>query len=385
MKTRRDWILKDGYAKPAGRHRFPERYFICGTLMSTVSDKSMVETFPQAPRRGHWDDVAQSLFGIVGLALITFAAVRLRLQPGTISLLYLIVVVFVSLRARFVSSIVVSLIAVFLLNLFFLPLFSSLGEKNPLDVVATVVFLITAWVITAMVARVRRLTEAHLTLRFEERLAERTRIARELHDTLLQSFQGLMLHFQAVNDQLPAGKAKDALEKALERADQAIVEGRNAIQNLRSSTAVTNELGQALTALGEEFGGTRNSKSGSPILRVSMEGTPRELHPILRDDIYRIAREALRNAFLHAQASKIEADITYSERLLRLRIRDDGKGIDPKLLDAGRDGHWGLAGMRERAQQIGAQLDIWSKVGAGTEVELRIPGSVAYGTEGSRR
>jgi signal transduction histidine kinase len=194
-----------------------------------------------------------------------------------------------------------------------------------------------------------------------------------------------MLHFQAVNDLLPAGKAKEALEKALDRADQAIVEGRDAIQNLRSSTTVANELGQAMASLGEEFGGARDGKGGSPTLRVSMEGTPRELHPILRDDIYRIAREALRNAFLHAQASKIEADITYDARLLRLRIRDDGKGIDPKLLAAGRDGHWGLAGMRERAEQIGAKLDIWSEVGAGTEVELCVPGSVAYGAEGSRR
>jgi signal transduction histidine kinase len=262
---------------------------------------------------------------------------------------------------------------------------SPAGTKNPLAIVATAAFLITAWVITAMVARVRKLTEAQLRLRFEERLAERTRIARELHDTLLQSFQGLMLHFQAVNDLLPAGKAKEALEKALDRADQAIVEGRDAIQNLRSSTTVANELGQAMASLGEEFGGARDGKGGSPTLRVSMEGTPRELHPILRDDIYRIAREALRNAFLHAQASKIEADITYDARLLRLRIRDDGKGIDPKLLAAGRDGHWGLAGMRERAEQIGAKLDIWSEVGAGTEVELCVPGSVAYGAEGSRR
>jgi len=318
----------------------------------------------------------QFLFGIIGLALITFAAVRFHLQPGTISLLYLIVVVFVSLRAGFVSSVAVSLIAVFCLNFYFLPLFSSSGTKNPLAIVATVAFLITAWVITGMVARVRKLTEAQLTLRFEERLAERTRIARELHDTLLQSFQGLMLHFQAVNDLLPPGKAKEALEKVLDRADQAIIEGRDAIQNLRSSTTVTNELAQAMTALGEELTAGR----GSATFLVSIEGTPRDLHPILRDDIYRIAREALRNAFHHAQASKIEAEIAYGERLLRLRIRDNGKGIDPKLLEAGRDGHWGLPGMRERAQQIGAQLEMWSEVGAGTEVELSIPGSVAYGT-----
>jgi signal transduction histidine kinase len=334
-----------------------------------------------------WNSIGKSatqfLLGLIGLALITFLAALLHLQPGAISLLYLIVVVFVSLRAGFVSSIAVSLVAIICLHYYFLPLFSSSGTKNPLAIVAATAFLITAWVITAMVARVRKLTEAQLSLRFEERLAERTRIARELHDTLLQSFQGLMLHFQTVNDLLPAGKAKDALEKALDRADQAIVEGREAIQNLRSSTTVTNELGEAMAALAEEFGGSRDGKMGSPTVRVSVEGGPRELHPILRDDVYRIAREALQNAFRHAQATKIEAEITYGERILRVRIRDDGKGIDPRLLDAGRDGHWGLPGMRERAGQIGARLDIWSEVGAGTEVELSVPGTVAYGTEGS--
>jgi nitrate/nitrite-specific signal transduction histidine kinase len=292
--------------------------------------------------RMFWDRIGKSvthfLLGIVGLALITFAAVLLHLQPGAISLLYLIVVVFVSLRAGFVSSVAVSVVAVVCLHYYFLPLFSV-----------------------------------------------RTRIARELHDTLLQSFQGLMLHFQAVNDQLPPGKAKEALERALDRADHAIVEGRDAIQNLRSSTTVTNELGQAMAAIGEEFGGARDGKNGSPTLRVSIEGTPRELHPILRDDIYRIAREALRNAFLHSQAAKIEADITYGASLLRLRIRDDGTGIDPKLLKAGRDGHWGLRGMRERAEQIGGRLEIWSEGGAGTEVDLSVPGSIAYGAERGTR
>ena len=329
-----------------------------------------------------WNSIGKAaahfLFGVLGLALISFAAFRLNLQPGAASLLYLIVVVFVSLRAGFISSIAVSLIAIVCLNYLFIPRFSS-AAKTPLDIVATLAFLTTAWVITGTVARVRRLTEAQITLRFEERLAERARIARELHDTLLQSFQALMLHFQAVDDQLPPGKAKEAFEKALDRADQAIVEGRDAIQNIRSSTTVTNELVYAMTALGEELAGPRNHDGGSPAFLVSIEGTPRELHPILRDDIYRIAREALRNAFSHAQAKKIEAEITYGERLLRLRIRDDGRGIDPKLLKTGRDGHWGLPGMRERAQQIGAQLDIWSEVGAGTEMDLRIPGSIAYG------
>ncbi|MGA3306936.1 MAG: two-component regulator propeller domain-containing protein, partial [Stellaceae bacterium] len=186
-------------------------------------------------------------------------------------------------------------------------------------------------------------------MRMEARVDERTRIARELHDTLLQSFQALMIHFQAVDNLLPPGKGKEALEKVLDRADQALVEGRSAIQNIRSSTTVTNELSHAVTALGEELAGSHNGEDGPATFRVSVEGTPRDLRPILRDDIYRIAREALQNAFRHAQASQIEAEITYGDSLLRLRVRDDGKGIDPKHLQAGRDGHWGLPGMRERA------------------------------------
>src|ERR1700693_102544 len=224
----------------------------------------------------------QFVSGIVGLALITLAARLLHLQPGAISLLYLIVIVFVSLRAGFVSSGAGALVAVFCLNCYFLPLFSSAGTKNPLAIVSTLAFLITAWVITGMVARVGKLTEAQLTLRFEERLSERTRIARELHDTLLQSFQALMFPFQAENDQLPPGKAKDALERVLDQADQAIIEGRDAIQNLRSSTTVTNDLAQAMTALGDELAGAHDGDKGGPTFRVSIEGRARDLHPILR-------------------------------------------------------------------------------------------------------
>lgn len=315
--------------------------------------------------------------GVAGLLLITFAAVRLGLQPGAVSLLYLIVVVFVSLRAGFLPSVAISVGAAFLLQYYFVPLFSPAGSKNPLAIVASVAFLVTAWVITAMVARVRKLTEAQLTLRFEERLAERTRIARELHDTLLQSFQALMLHFQSVTDMLPPGEAKEALDAALDHADRAILEGRNAIQNLRSSTSTTNELAQAIARLGEEFGKPAWDGHAAQLC-VSVEGKARELHPILRDDVYRIAREALRNAFQHSHASKIEAEITYSERALRIRIRDNGVGIDPQVLAKGRDGHWGLQGMRERAQQLGGQFEIWSEQGAGTELDLSIPGSVAY-------
>jgi signal transduction histidine kinase len=179
---------------------------------------------------------------------------------------------------------------------------------------------------------------------------------------------------------LPPGDAKKALDEALDHADQAILEGRNAIQNLRASTAPTNELAQAIATFGEEFGKPAPEGHAAE-LRVSVEGKARELNPIVRDDVCRIAREALRNAFQHSHGSKIEAEITYSERFLRVRIRDNGAGIDPKVLTAGRDGHWGLQGMRERAQQIGGQMEIWSQQGAGTEVDLSIPSSAAYSVE----
>jgi signal transduction histidine kinase/ligand-binding sensor domain-containing protein len=228
------------------------------------------------------------------------------------------------------------------------------------------------------VAQVARGMAHDFNLRLDERVHERTRIARELHDTLLQSFQGLMLRFQSARDLLPArpADALEALDGALDRADQAIVEGRDAIQNLRSSTTVNNELPQVIASLAEEL--TNGPEKGSATFRMSVEGTPRDLHPIVRDDIHRIAREALRNAFRHAQASHIEAEVTYGARELRVRIRDDGQGIDPQHLTAGRARHWGLTNMRERAQQIGSELSLWSEVGAGTELELRVPDSVAY-------
>jgi signal transduction histidine kinase len=214
-----------------------------------------------------------------------------------------------------------------------------------------------------------------LELRLEERVNERTRIARVLHDTLLQSFQGLMLHLQVVDNMLPPGKAKEKLEQTLERADQAIAEGRDAVSDLRSSATTTNDLAQALRTACNEL-----ATPDAAAFQVTVEGPTRDLHPIIRDELYRITREALRNAFSHARAEHIEAELIYAERLFRLRIRDDGKGIDPATLDEGRSGHYGLPGMRERARQIGAEFTIWSGVGTGTEVDLSIPGSIAYRT-----
>jgi signal transduction histidine kinase len=208
--------------------------------------------------------------------------------------------------------------------------------------------------------------------RMEERVGERTRIARELHDTLLQSFQGLMLRLQVVEELLPEGRAKEELEQSLERADRAIAEGRNAVQDLRSSAMTTNDLAQAVRALGNEL-----AVEDGAAFRLVVEGPTRDLHPIVRDEIYRIAREALRNAFSHARAHHIEAEITYAERLFRLRIRDDGQGMAPAIVEQGRPGHYGLPGMRERASQIGAKLSIWSAVRAGTEIELSVAASIA--------
>jgi signal transduction histidine kinase/ligand-binding sensor domain-containing protein len=214
---------------------------------------------------------------------------------------------------------------------------------------------------------------AAMNLRFEERLAERTRIARELHDTLLQSFQGLMLRLQVVDDLLPPGKAKQQLEQSLERADQAIAEGRDAVYDLRSSATAANDLAQAVRALGEEL-----ATLDSTAFHLVVEGPAQDLHPIVRDELYRITREALRNAFSHAAARHVETEITYGERAFRLRIRDDGRGIPADVLEGGRPGHYGLSGMRERAQQIGAGFEIWSGAKAGTEIELSIAGSLAY-------
>jgi signal transduction histidine kinase/ligand-binding sensor domain-containing protein len=229
--------------------------------------------------------------------------------------------------------------------------------------------------------RMYRLTR-QLTIGFQERLTERTRIAQELHDTLLQSFQGLMLRFQAVDEMLLShpDNARQALEGALSRADQAINESREAIQNLRSSPALNYDLEQLVNELMNQVKEeSRAGQESEPELRVLVEGHPRTVRSYLREDILRFVREALHNAFVHAQAHRIETEIIYLNKSLRLRVRDDGRGIDSAVLKAGgRAGHWGMVGMKERARRMQAELNIWSKPGSGTEVELAIPGAIAY-------
>jgi signal transduction histidine kinase len=161
----------------------------------------------------------------------------------------------------------------------------------------------------------------------------------------------------------------------MHQAKHAIVEGREAIQGLRSSVVETNNLALAMRTLGEELAPSENSVA----FQVHVEGACRDLHPILRDEVYRITGEGIRNAFGHAEAKQIEVEIHYDEQRLRVRVRDDGKGIDPKLVSGdGREGHFGLGGMRERAKLIGGKLTVWSELDAGTEVELSIPAVRAY-------
>jgi signal transduction histidine kinase/ligand-binding sensor domain-containing protein len=226
------------------------------------------------------------------------------------------------------------------------------------------------------------------TAGLEARVKERTRIARELHDTLLQSFHGLMFQFQAVRNMLPGrpDEAMDVLDGAIGATEQAISEGRSAIQQLRSEQLGEGDLSQWLTATGQELARLQSDNGDVPIFRLTVEGERKTLTALPRDEVCRITREILRNAFQHAEANQIEAEIRYDDRELRVRIRDDGKGIARQVLQAGGSaGHWGLRGVRERAQQIGARLDFWSEAGAGTEVELTIPASIAYEKSKERR
>jgi signal transduction histidine kinase len=235
-----------------------------------------------------------------------------------------------------------------------------------------------------------RLRVAHIARQFnrtlDARVSERTRIARDLHDTLLQSFHGLLLRFQTVSYLLPEhpADAKRQLDGAIQQAATAITEGRDAVQGLRTSTVERNDLAVAIRTLGDDLAGL-SAVDPPPVFNVAVEGQTRDLHPIVRDEIYKIAAEALRNTFRHAHATQVEVEIHYDDDQFRLRVRDDGKGIDPRVV-AGQalGGHYGLRGMPERAAVIGGKLAVWSEVGAGTEVELRLPARTVYATTARR-
>jgi signal transduction histidine kinase len=221
--------------------------------------------------------------------------------------------------------------------------------------------------------RLRRAT-AQVQQQLGARMEERERIARELHDTLLQGFQGLMLRFQAVMKMLPAQEpAYQMMESVLDRADEVLLEGRQSVRDIREEGTTGAELAATLVQCGEEL-----AREHASFFSLTIVGEAQAVGPVVFDELCRIGREALINAFRHAHAMKIEVEIIYNESGLCLRIRDDGEGIDEAILSKGRSGHWGLSGMRERARKIGAKLDIWSNPGAGTEIELRISAELAY-------
>jgi signal transduction histidine kinase len=222
--------------------------------------------------------------------------------------------------------------------------------------------------------RLRQLTHQY-SMRLEERLAERSRIARELHDTLLQGFHGLMLRFQGATRLIPEGsKPRSVMEDALDRADLLLVASRDRIRDLRHETGPVTPLAEALAEAGREL------QQGSPIaLTVVVTGAQRELNSMIRDEVFLIGREAIVNSFCHSQGTKIEVEVDFDDSALRLRIRDDGQGIGADTLRAGGlVGHWGLSGMRERAEKMGARFRLWNRSGAGTEVEVTVPGAIAY-------
>jgi signal transduction histidine kinase/ligand-binding sensor domain-containing protein len=214
----------------------------------------------------------------------------------------------------------------------------------------------------------------------EARVNERTRIARDLHDTLLQSFQGALLRFHAVSNVIKTrpDEASERLERALDQAEAAIIEGRNTVRGLRASATMVNDLANGIAAIGAELTSDPTAVD-SPVIRVDVDGASRDLNPIVRDEAFRIAGEALRNAVKHARARQIGVTIHYEPRQLRLVIRDDGRGIDRETMQRQQStGHFGLPGMRERAAVVRGQLDVRSTPGSGTAIELRVPGATAY-------
>jgi len=220
--------------------------------------------------------------------------------------------------------------------------------------------------------RVHQLT-SRLNIRFEERLAERTRIAQDLHDTLLQGFLSASMQLHVVADRLPDDSpAKSPMNRVLQLMGRVIEEGRHTVSGLRSDNKLE-DLAAAFSLVRQELA----SDEGIDF-RVIVDGQPRPLHPLLRDEIYRIGREALVNAFRHSRAERIEMELEYTSQRFRCLVRDNGCGIDPAVIKGGREGHWGLPGMRERAERIGGQLHVWSSAAAGTEVELTVPAYVAF-------
>ncbi len=232
-----------------------------------------------------------------------------------------------------------------------------------------------AWVLVRL--RLRQIAR-NLGARFDERLAERTRIAREFHDTLLQTIQASkMVADDAMSEPGDPVRARRSLERLSDWLGRAVEEGRQAVNSLRTSATTENDLARALRLAAEHSG-----KPDSMAFSLSVDGTPREMHPIVRDEIYRIGYEAIRNACAHSGASRLDVELRY-KRDLTLRIKDNGTGIAGDIVRSGRDGHFGLTGMRERAARIGAAFHMTTSAAAGTEITLVVPSSALADRRGT--
>jgi signal transduction histidine kinase len=242
------------------------------------------------------------------------------------------------------------------------------------SVVSLLVLMIGAWGAYRM--RVWQLTTT-LRGRFEERLRERTRIAQELHDNLLQSILGISLQLEVTDELLPPElPAKHPLQKALRLSKSAMDDGRRALNDLRASSLSTDDIVKGFRQTADGL----RTESGTEI-RILVEGQERPLNPVTGNDVLQIGRQAIANAFQHARAGKIRVLLSYGKRELRISIHDNGSGIDQDTITQGRPGHHGIRGMRERAERIGGTLSIKSSAGQGTEVELCVPADLAYQTE----
>jgi signal transduction histidine kinase len=220
--------------------------------------------------------------------------------------------------------------------------------------------------------RMRQVARA-LNARFDERLAERTRLARDLHDTLLQTVQGSkMVADSALSRPADADGMRRAMEQVSGWLGQASTEGRAAVIALRDSTRETNDLAQALDRAMEDC-----RRQGSLQASLSLSGRSREMHPVVRDEVYRIAYEAIRNACAHSGGTRLDVALTYADDLT-IRVSDNGAGIDSAVAADGREGHFGLQGMRERAARIGARLTVVSSANSGTEIKVIVPGRVIF-------
>ena len=233
------------------------------------------------------------------------------------------------------------------------------------DLLLAAIAICLLWI--AYIRRLRRATE-EVSARLGERLQERERIARELHDTLLQDFQAIILRFQLIANRL---RHEDpnwvAMESGLDYADRVLFDGRNQIRGIRTDMKALDKLSTSLAAYGEEL-----THLWPLTFHLTLRGTQFELNPVVRDEIYLVGREALGNAFKHSNGTGVEIEISYLAAEFRMRVYDDGAGIDPEIADRGRPGHWGIDNMRERARKIGANFKITGLPKGGTTVELTI-------------